>query len=43
MDVKRGYLMMSLGGKFIPRQQQLIYDEICRNVSYLYWAKDHEG
>jgi hypothetical protein len=35
MDVKRGYLMMSLGGKFIPRQQQLIYDEICRNVSYL--------
>jgi len=34
MDVKRGYLMFSLGGKVIPKQQQKIYDELCRNAAY---------
>jgi len=34
MDVKRGFLMFSLGGKMIPKQQKLIYDELCKNASY---------
>lgn len=34
MDVKRRYIMFSLGGKFIPRHQKNIYDEFCKNASY---------
>jgi len=34
MEVKRGYLMFSLGGKLIPPQQKKIYDELCKNATY---------
>ncbi len=34
MQVKRGYLLFSIGGKMIPKQQKLIYDELCRNASH---------
>ncbi len=34
MQVKRGYLLFSLGGKMIPKQQRLIYDELCRNAAH---------
>ena len=34
VKVKTEYLMFSLGGKLIPKAQRLIYDDICKNVSY---------
>lgn len=34
MEVKKKFIMFSLGGKIIPRHQKSIYDEFCKNVSY---------
>ena len=34
MQVKKGYLMFSLGGKIIPPLQKKIYDELCKNATY---------
>lgn len=34
IEIKRKYLAFSVGGKMIPRQQQLIYDEFAKNASY---------
>jgi hypothetical protein len=34
VQIKQEYTMFSLGGKLIPRAQKLIYDDICKNVSY---------
>lgn len=34
MQIKKGYLMFSLGGKVVPPQQKKIYDELCKNATY---------
>ncbi len=34
IEIKRKYLAFSVGGKMIPKQQQLIYDEFAKNASY---------
>ena len=34
MEIKRQYYAFSAGGNHLPRQQQLIYDELLKNASY---------
>ena len=34
IEIKRKYFAFSVGGKMIPKQQQLIYDEFAKNASY---------
>ena len=35
MDIKRNFILFSLGGKLIPTPQKRIYDEFCKNVAYM--------
>lgn len=34
VEIKKQYLAFSVGGRMIPKQQQVIYDEFCKNASY---------
>jgi len=34
MGIKKGWMAFSVGGKTIPQQQQLVYDELAKNASF---------
>ena len=34
MAIKKGWMAFSLGGKLIPQQQQVVYDELAKNASF---------
>lgn len=34
MAIKKGWMAFSVGGKFIPQQQQQVYDELLKNASF---------
>jgi hypothetical protein len=35
MQIKQEYYLFSMGGKFIPRPMQNVYNELCKNVQYI--------
>jgi hypothetical protein len=34
MAIKKGWMAFSVGGKLIPQQQQVVYDELAKNASF---------
>ena len=34
MGIKKGWMAFSVGGKIIPQQQQVVYDELAKNASF---------
>jgi hypothetical protein len=34
MGIKKGWMAFSVGGKLIPQQQQIVYDEFAKNASF---------
>jgi len=34
MGIKKGWMAFSVGGKTIPQQQQVVYDELAKNASF---------